>query len=185
MASTEHSSVAFSVRQLLDAENQRVSAETAEQQAKIARERERRLRSSEQERLQAEQPPNRQHEHEWHQRLTQEANLLKARLMRESEAAIAAIRGQLEQEHQLRAIQHDARLSVVTGRQRIVMAALVTLLVGAGLCWFLVVLPGQRQASASYAALSDLYAKLLNENENARMPGVANDDNSSHSSNQA
>ena len=163
MASPEHSSVVFSVRQLLDAESERVAAEQAERDARHQREREQRLRSHERERLQAEQQSNQQREHEWHQRLTQEANLLKARLVQENEAALATLREQLEHEYHLRTVQRDAQLSAVTGRQRMLLAALATLLVGAGLCWSLVVVPGQRQASASYAALNELYAKLLVE----------------------
>lgn len=41
------------------------------------------------------------------------------------------------------------------------VAALLTLVIGAGLVWVFVVLPGQRRASDSYTSLSNLYTRLL------------------------
>jgi hypothetical protein len=154
MASSEVSSVVFSVRQLLDAETERVLAEQAEHEARLA-----------QERLEAANDAAQRREYEWHQRLSQEANLLKARLVEQSELALAATRGKLEREYQMRAAQRELGVSALTGRHRMLLAALVTLVVGAGLVWLFVVLPGQRRASDSYASLSNLYTTLLSEQQ--------------------
>ncbi len=107
MALSEVSSVVFSVQQLLDAETDRVLAEQAEHEARLAQERETYLRRLEQERLEAANDTAQRHEYEWHQRLSQEANLLKARLVEQSELALDATRSKLEQEYQMRAAQRE------------------------------------------------------------------------------
>ena len=163
MASTERSSVVFSVQQLLDAESERIRAEQAERATRLQQEKATRLQSAEAERLQIERHNTQHHEHEWHQRMTQEANLLKAKLAQESEATLATVRGRLEHEYRFQKEQRDSQLSALTGRQRVLVTVLATLLAGACLCWLFVWLPGQRRASASYASLSDLYTKLLSE----------------------
>jgi len=57
----------------------------------------------------------------------------------------------------------QATLHIRLGRQRILGAALATALAGIGLIWLLIVIPGQRQANASYNALNALYEGSLKD----------------------
>ena len=60
----------------------------------------------------------------------------------------------------------QATLNIRLGWQRIFGAALATALAGIGLIWLLIVIPGQRQANASYTALNALYEGSLKDRKN-------------------
>ena len=163
MALAKESSVVFSVKQLLDAETERLDSETAAREDRLAREREQQRMAREAEREKEQQRAEQAREEERRLELLHEAELLKLRLAAESEMALARTQSGQQHQAQLASLQRDARFTSLIGRQRLLVATLATLVVGGILCWILVIAPGQRRANLAYLQQRESYSALLDE----------------------
>jgi hypothetical protein len=163
MALAKESSVVFSVKQLLDAETERLDLEAAAREERLAEEREQQRMAREAEREQEQQRAEQVRQEQRRLQLLHEAEILKMRLAAETETAMARVQSEQQHEAQLASLQRDARVASLIGRQRILVATLATLVVGGILCWSLVIAPGQRRANNAYIQQRESYSALLDE----------------------
>lgn len=163
MTMASESSVVLSVQQLLDEEEARQKSELAFRDAQRAREREQQRLAREAEATQAAMLARQAREEEQRLESMHQANLLQARLLAESEIALASQQRALQPSMAQRQPEPVSSAHQSSGVQRIVTAALATLLAGAVLCWALVIVPGQQRADQAYARLRAQHDAALDE----------------------
>jgi len=166
MALNEQSSVVSSIQQLVQAENERVFAEHAARESALAREREQRHKAQHRERELAEKQAVLERDTQHREATARESEQARQQLIAQANLAFERARQELDREYRAKSLRYSEQLASLSGRHRILMAALVTLVVGAGLCWLLLIVPGQRQAKVDYASLNGLYEGSLQEREN-------------------
>jgi len=163
MTMASESSVVLSVQQLLDEEEARQKSELTAREAQLAREREQQRLAREAEIKQVELLARQACEEAQRLESMHQANLLKARLLAESEIALGSQQRALQQSMVQLDLEPASSNDRGRGMQRIVTAGLATLLAGAVLCWALVIAPGQRRADQAYARLRAQHDAALDE----------------------
>jgi phage-related minor tail protein len=155
MSMVQESSVVFSVQQLLDEEESRQKAESVAREEQRQREVEARRAAFAAEAARAELLAQQARDEERRQQSDHEAALLKARLLAESEIALARQQQETERDVALRRQIIVPDSAPKPTQPRILVAALATLLAGAVAIWGLVILPGERHAERQYTQLLD------------------------------